>query len=102
MCISDVREEGGLATLEELKEKFGAEKVVFKNSLNQRRLLLKLRRIESKLVMQVTFVQCDVTKPEQFSKYDHIAHFLFHLHVIYPLIIFRLFDECEAYFKVCF
>jgi NAD(P)-dependent dehydrogenase (short-subunit alcohol dehydrogenase family) len=55
VCISDVREEGGLATLEELKEKFGAEKV--------------------------TFVQCDVTKPEQFSK---------------------LFDECEAYFKVPF
>merc|ERR1711970_172575 len=53
VCISDVREEGGLATLEELREKFGAEKV--------------------------TFVQCDVTKPEQFSK---------------------LFDECEAYFKV--
>ena len=40
MCISDVREEGGLATLAELREKFGAEKVVFKNSLNQRRLLL--------------------------------------------------------------
>merc|ERR1711990_402724 len=53
VCISDVREEGGLATLAELREKFGAEKV--------------------------TFVQCDVTKPEQFSK---------------------LFDECEAYFKV--
>jgi len=53
VCISDVREEGGLATLKELREKFGAEKV--------------------------TFVQCDVTKPEQFSK---------------------LFDECEAYFKV--
>ena len=27
VCISDVREEGGLATLEELREKFGAEKV---------------------------------------------------------------------------
>merc|ERR1712141_367021 len=53
VCISDVREEGGLATLNELREKFGAEKV--------------------------TFVQCDVTKPEEFSK---------------------LFDECEAYFKV--
>merc|ERR1711970_249977 len=53
VCISDVREEGGLATLKELREKFGAEKV--------------------------TFVQCDVTKPEQFSK---------------------LFDECEAFFKV--
>merc|ERR1711872_607069 len=53
VCISDVREEGGLATLEELREKFGKEKV--------------------------TFVQCDVTKQEQFSK---------------------LFDECEAYFKV--
>jgi len=43
VCISDVREEGGLATLTELQEKFGIEKV--------------------------TFVQCDVTKPEQFSKY---------------------------------
>merc|ERR1712126_583858 len=53
VCISDVREEGGLATLKELREKFGEDKV--------------------------TFVQCDVTKPEQFSK---------------------LFDECEAYFKV--
>merc|ERR1711936_390789 len=42
VCISDVREEGGLATLAELREKFGAEKV--------------------------TFVQCDVTKPEQFRK----------------------------------
>ena len=27
VCISDVREEGGLATLEELREKFGKEKV---------------------------------------------------------------------------
>ena len=27
MCISDVREEVGLATLEELREKFGKEKV---------------------------------------------------------------------------
>merc|ERR1712212_282343 len=53
VCISDVREEGGLATLEGLREKFGKDKV--------------------------TFVQCDVTKQEQFSK---------------------LFDECEAYFKV--
>jgi len=53
VCISDVREEGGLATLNELREKFGDEKV--------------------------TFVKCDVTKPEEFSK---------------------LFDECEAYFKV--
>merc|ERR1712158_251341 len=53
VCISDVREERGLATLEELREKFGKDKV--------------------------TFVQCDVTKQEQFSK---------------------LFDECEAYFKV--
>merc|ERR1711973_155045 len=43
VCISDVREEGGLATLEELREKFGKEKV--------------------------TFVQCDVTKQEQFTKY---------------------------------
>jgi len=53
VCISDVREEGGLATLKELREKFGEDKV--------------------------TFVQCDVTMPDQFSK---------------------LFDECEAYFKV--
>ena len=27
VCISDVREEGGLATLEELREKFGKDKV---------------------------------------------------------------------------
>jgi len=53
VCISDVREEGGLATLKELREKFGEKKV--------------------------TFVQCDVTKPEQFT---------------------RLFDECESYFNV--
>ena len=42
VCISDVREEGGLATLKELREKFGEKKV--------------------------TFVQCDVTKPEQFAR----------------------------------
>ena len=42
VCISDVREEGGLATLKELREKFGEK--------------------------NVTFVQCDVTKPEQFTR----------------------------------
>jgi len=48
-----VREEGGLATLKELREKFGEK--------------------------NVTFVRCDVTKPEQFT---------------------RLFDSCESYFGV--
>ena len=31
VCISDVREEGGLATLNELREKFGDEKVHYIN-----------------------------------------------------------------------
>jgi len=47
VCISDVKEEGGLATLKELREKFGEDKV--------------------------TFVLCDVTKSEQFSKYDKLS-----------------------------
>merc|ERR1712130_437988 len=53
VCISDVKVEVGLAAQEELRGKFGKEKVFF--------------------------VQCDVTKAEQ---------------------LVRVFDECEAYFKV--
>ena len=53
--------------------------------------------------IKVTFVQCDVTKQEQFSKYVLFNFFssifsqFFNLHLNVP----RLFDECEAYFKVC-
>jgi len=53
VCISDVKLEGGQATLEELRNSFGKDRV--------------------------HFVQCDVTKQEEFV---------------------RLFDECEAYFNV--
>ena len=35
MCISDVKEEGGLATLKELREKFGEDKVSFKIESNK-------------------------------------------------------------------
>jgi len=53
VCISDVKVDVGLAALEELRSKFGKDKVFF--------------------------AECDVTKAEQFV---------------------RVFDECEAYFKV--
>ena len=43
VCISDVREEGGLATLKELREKFGAEKVV---PIFLRRKIMKRKRGE--------------------------------------------------------
>ena len=36
VCISDVREEGGLATLEELREKFGSEKVELQLNYHQK------------------------------------------------------------------
>lgn len=53
VCISDIREDRGQASLKELQEQFGEERV--------------------------TFVACDVTNQEQFT---------------------RLFDECEKYFSV--
>jgi len=53
VCISDVKVDVGLTTLEELRGRFGEEKVLF--------------------------VQCDVTKDEE---------------------LVRVFDKCEAYFKV--
>lgn len=53
VCISDVKVDVGLATLKELRGRFGEEKVLF--------------------------VQCDVTKEEE---------------------LVRMFDECEAHFKV--
>ena len=52
--------------------------------------------------IKVTFVQCDVTKQEQFSKYVWFNLIPFFSQFFKPhLNVPRLFDECEAYFKVC-
>ena len=51
--------------------------------------------------IKVTFVQCDVTKQEQFSKYVWFNLFSIFSQFFNPhLNVLRLFDECEAYFKV--
>ena len=51
--------------------------------------------------MQVLFVQCDVTKEEELVRY--VEKLCLIVKLGYTLILFcRMFDECEAYFKVRF
>jgi len=75
VCISDVKVEVGLAAQEELRGKFGKEKVFF--------------------------VQCDVTKAEQLVRFPEFGKDC--IREATPKkksTLRRVFDECEAYFKV--